>query len=331
MINIKEIMKPCKVDEKKVSHVQKLNEIKKSHRYTVEQKLDGVHVQIIGCRAFSTKVSKVTGELIEKTKHLKHILSGFIDDGLIIEGEAYIPGKKVNAVTKYLNKKDGDVAYDMQVNNEEYLHFKIFNIRRTSEGANLDDCSWYTRRHLMNDLVFDNPYISVNPSFICGTIDVEKFIDDILMAGEEGVVFKHLHDTYYPGKRPMWNWLKLKQHLDDVDVVITGYEPAQKLTSSTAEDWPYIIDGERVTSNYYHGLIGAIKIGMYTKEGKLVDKGRVSGMTMEERRLFTDMGDRYINDVITIKAMEESEHGKFRHGSFVRLHPDKNPTECIID
>lgn len=330
-IEYAEIMKPCKVDRKKASHVQQLNAVKKSPNYTVEKKLDGVHVLIVGGRIFSTKVSKVTGQLIEKTEHLKHLIPYFIDGPRILEAECYIPGKKVNAVTKYLNKKRGEEGYALQVKNDEFLHLKIFDVQRTGTGVWLTNSHWGFRRDVLAKYQFDSPYISVNPSFNCNEIDVEAFIDEILSNGEEGVVFKNKVDRYYPGKRPMWNWIKLKQEMDDVDVVITGYEPAQKLTTSTAADWPYIINGERVTSNYYHGLIGAIKIGMYDKEGNLVDKGRVSGMDDETRRLFTNLGDRYIGEVITIRAMEESEHGKFRHGSFVRIHPDKNAKECIIE
>lgn len=289
---------------------------------------------IIGDRCFSTKESKVTGFPIEKTEHIPHIMDHFGGgkfDGWIIEGEAYLPGKKVNDVTKILNVKDPAKAIERQQCGN-FIHLRIFDVLRIN-GEDLIETDWIDRRARMNSIlpyVIDSPYIKTNQSHICAEIDTESYIEDILTAGGEGVVIKNLHDHYYPGKRPAWNWTKVKAELDNVDVFITGYEPPTK--EFTGKDTPkYYEDGIPVSKYYAKNWIGALKIGVYGPNGQVVDMGRVSGMPEIVRAAFSETPDEYLGQVITIKAMERSPEGKFRHGSFVAIHPDKNAKDCLLE
>lgn len=329
------IMKPSKVDSRKVSHVKKLEEIKHSSNYTIEEKLDGVHIVMYGDRAFSIKESKVTGCPIEKTEAIPQIVSLFKKYPLlIVEGECYLPGKKVPAVVSIINS-DPQKALAKQITGN-VLHFKVFDIIRDIDGTWMTDCTWEERSARLAmiyvELQVDNyhPYVDLNIVSNCTEVNVEEYIYNILSKDGEGVVFKNKKDKYYPGKRPMWNWVKVKAAIDDIDVFITGYESATRLyTGDNLEGWKYWEHGEAVTKSYYLGLVGSIKIGMYDDKGNIVDKGRVSGMTDAVRLELSTNGDRYLNEVIKIKAMEKTEDGKFRHGSFVDFHPDKNAKDCI--
>lgn len=333
---VHQIMKPSKVDKRKESHVKKLEELMKSSTHTIEEKLDGIHVVIIGGQCFSTKESKVTGLPIEKTFHIPHIMKEFQREefeGCIIEGEAFLPGKKVNDVTKILNVKDSEKAVKRQQEANEYVHLRIFDMVQF-KGMDLIGHSWEERRALMHTVLpelINSAYTDVNPSFICSEVDTEKMLENILCAGGEGIVIKNLKDHYYPGKRPAWNWTKVKAELDDVDVFITGYElPTKEFTGKDAPKY-FDEEGNPISKYYAMNWIGALKIGMYGPNGQVVDMGRVSGMPEIVRAEISKDREGYIGQVITIKAMERSPEGKFRHGSFKGIHPDKNAKDCLVE
>ena len=52
--------------------------------------------------------------------------------------------------------------------------------------------------------------------------DAEKFYNEALKAGEEGVIVKDLDAFYVPGRRVAGGWLKVKPVMENLDVVIVG-------------------------------------------------------------------------------------------------------------
>ena len=75
-------------------------------------------------------------------------------------------------------------------------------------------------------------------------------------------------------------------------------------------------------------LIGSIKFGQY-RDGILVPFGSCSGISDKIRTEFSNNPEKFVGQVMTIKAQERTESGAFRHPVFVRMRPDKNPEECI--
>jgi ATP-dependent DNA ligase len=53
-------------------------------------------------------------------------------------------------------------------------------------------------------------------------------------------------------------------------------------------------------------------------------------MSNDMRREFGQNFDQYKGQVVEIHAFEQFVSGALRHPSFVRLRPDKLPTECIF-
>jgi ATP-dependent DNA ligase len=326
-------MKPCKLDFSKKSHAAKLEEaLRDGSGYIAEEKLDGCHYLMIGGRFFSTRISDVTGWPVEKTHNFPH-LTEFLDklgvNDLILDGEICLPGKKSQDVISIT----GSYPEIAVINQQEFgwVEYRVFDILRTPNGEWLFQKPWVERRQLLEDLfelTLDGcTYLKLNPVQL---YNKKAFLYDVINQGAEGIVLKDVNGKYYPGKRPMWNWIKVKQE-DSDDAIIIGFEPpTRNYTGKNINGWQYWgDDGAPVTKHYAMKWIGAIILGKY-KEGNLVRIGTCSGMTEHQRTLFTDHPDEYIGKVARIKMMERTNDGNYRHPSFIDIHPDKHPEECIL-
>jgi ATP-dependent DNA ligase len=122
---------------------------------------------------------------------------------------------------------------------------------------------------------------------------------------------KWLDAPYGSGKRGA-GWWKLKPQAT-VDVVVMGYKPGE---------------------GSFEGLVGAIMFGQYDN-GKLIYRGKCSGMDLTERYDFTENADDYIGTVIEVAHMglmePSSEYplGAFRHPQFKRTRPDRNAESVV--
>lgn len=147
-----------------------------------------------------------------------------------------------------------------------------------------------------------------NPRY---TEDFDGVYQELLEAGVEGAILKHVDQEYALGRRAK-RWLKLKAE-DTYDVVVTGYTRGQ---------------------GKYEGLIGAIGFGAYNSDGDLQYVGRCSGMSDAERVLWTENEESLVGTVIEVKANELVGSGVFRtprHPQYVRMRDDKNAEECTME
>ncbi len=333
---ILEVMKPCRINKDNPNHVSKLNSIMSNgSSYAAEEKIDGCHYVMIENRFFSTRISVKTGVPVEKTANLPHLAEAFktLDmNGLILDGEITMPGGKSQDVITITGCLP-DLAVDKQVEGK-YLHYTVFDLLRAPKGNWTADLHWAARRQLLEELFsyIDSPYIHLSKVVYK---DKRQFLDYILDQGGEGIVLKHIEATYHPGKRTMWNWVKVKVESTD-DVVIMGFEPPTKeYTGKEVKSWPYWSLGEDdmdcpVTRYYHLDWIGAVVIGKYKEDGELVKLGTCSGMDDSTRADMTAHPEKYVGKVAQIRLMEKTPDGAYRHPAFVSLHADKNAKECVL-
>ena len=345
-----EPMKPCKVDKRKPSHVQKLERAMTGEDYFLEYKIDGYGGISIDHRLFSIILGKHTKLPAEKSEHLPHIIRDLqkLPKSIILHGEIYYPGRKCNLVTSIIGGYASTAIFKTEKLVREmppltlptyvqgvtrpqkgYLRYVLYDILRDAEDNWLLDLPYEERRIILEEVFnsYSFDFIDLNRVY---TSNFDNILDEIFAQGLEGAVLKSKKGKYIPGKRPAWNQIKVKQEKTD-DVVIMGYnDPVRLSTSGNPDTWLYWENGEMVSSHYYHNLIGSLRIGKYDALGELIHIGNVSGMTHAQRVNFTNNKDKYIGRVIKIKAMEDGMHKAYRHGSFVELHPDKNPKECKL-
>lgn len=324
------VMKPAQVKKEDEKAKKKLSLLLQDPNYALEEKVDGCHYKMIGYRFFST-------DNVEKTNNFPHLRTFFQKlkmFNLILDGEIHYPGKTSQYATHVTGASES-AAKSFQ-ESAGYIHYTIFDLLRTPK-SNWTLRNTYQERRKMLEYFYN--------SFIKGT-DMEEFIhlvpmqidnkqrylDSLIDSGLEGGVLKKLDSQYIMGKKPMWQWMKIKQE-DEVDLVVIGYEPPKvEYTGKNLESWPYWknINGidRPVTEFYYNNWIGSIVFGAYIN-GTLTRICSASGFSKDLRRQISETPDLYLNRVARITFMEKTDDGYPRHPAFKNWHETKTPEECI--
>lgn len=327
--------------------------------YIAEEKWDGSRYSSIFGRFFSRRISDVDGIPVEKTDRIPHLAEHLsIFPGIILDGELYIPGKTSNEVTSILGAK-ADKAIERQEEQGNLLYM-VYDILML-EGEWLIDKPWHERRAVLERVfpMVANDYMKLSQYV---RTDKKEFLESILARGGEGVMLKNVNGKYVPGKKPAKNWIKVKTEIDD-DVVIIGFKDAvREYTGKEIETWSYWLnpsgekelvlstyevldvklleDGEQVympiegwvpvTKFFFNDWVGAVKFGKFNEHGNLIELGECSGITEELRKDMSENPDKYIGEVMEIKAMQKTKDGFYRHPQFSRMRDDKNASECVL-
>lgn len=319
------------------------------------EKIDDEHIYL-----FARTKSKKTGELVEKSANVPHIIEwakSLPNDSIII-GEIYVPGGKSNDVTKIMGCTPEN-AIKRQKSNDYggFIHYYIFDCIRFN-GEDLCNTGFLTRFEKFENWFFKqdvNVYISLAPLY---KNNFEQNLHNIFAKGGEGMVFKKIDAIYEPGKRPTRTYFKMKEHMDSIDLVCIGLEdPIRTYTGKEIETWQYWVqrgkmdqDGnylwhdyygyhykdyqhnpnlwEPVTKPWFFGWKNAMTLGLY-KDGKLIEVGKVaSGLTDAIREDMAINPENYLNHVIECEAMSTTKDGALRHPVFIKVREDKNPEDC---
>lgn len=300
---------------------------------------------------FSRNTSVTTGCLTEKGDNVPHIVNALkvVPPKTILIGEIYYPGKTSKSVTEIMGcladkaierqKKKGNIHY--------YIHDIIYY-----DGYNLINVSAEIRYKILEKIFYLHgldKYDFLELAKI-ETENIEDKINEALAAGEEGMVLKKKTGVYTPGKRPVWETIKIKK-VDYADVVISDIVFGS-IESSTKEPetWQYWArenenkydlykgnyfgteDMIPVTKWFYLGMKTTLILSAFDEEGNLKEIGRIkSGISDEMIYDMNDCPEKYINHVAAIQCMQldKKEH-TIRHGFFKQLRDDKNPDECTL-
>lgn len=322
-------MKPATVDDTNEKQVDRLHKLLLSDEYDVEEKIDGCHYLTYGCRLFST-------EGCEKTDNYPHLRDFFIHlnmPNIILDGEINYPGKTSQFVTRVTGAgADQAVAFQEDTG---YIHYTMWDILRTPKGTWLLDKPYRERRQILEQFYARfikgtslEQYIHLTDRRTSGK---KEFYEEIIASGREGVVLKKIDSCYILGKKPMWQWMKLKQQ-DEADFFISGFEtPKVEYTGKNLADWPYWkeVNGELtpVTKYYYMDWIGAIELSAYV-DGVVTKVCTCSGITEELRATISQNKQVFLNRVVKVTFMEKTEAGYPRHPRFKQFHESKQAAEC---
>lgn len=324
-----QVMKPAHIDEDNGNHLKRMEQILIASDYAAEEKIDGCHYLCYGGRFMST-------DNVEKTANYPHLWEFFAKlylPNLILDGEINYPGKTSQFCTRVTGANPG--AAKAFQSSYGLIHYTIWDILRTPKGTWLINVPYKQRREILEQF-YDRfirgtsmeKYIHLTDM---RTTDKKAFFEDIIASGREGVVLKKLDSLYVMGKKPMWQWMKLKQK-DTADLIITGYkEPTVEYNGKNIETWPYWKDVRNemrpVTKDYYNGWIGALELGAYVN-GELVFICTCSGLDEELKATISSNRNMFLGKVVKISYMEKTEAGYPRHPRFEMFHESKMPEEC---
>ncbi len=187
-----------------------------------EYKLDGARVQIHiskgDVRIWSRRLTEVTESLPDVSQQIKTRL----DVGsAILEGEVVAvshdgrPLPFQHLMRRFRRRHDVDKQIQ-KIPTELYLFDLLY-----LDGESLIDKPYTERRTILSNLT-DGIHLVRN----IVTSDVsaaEKLLEEAVQLGHEGLVAKNLKGTYTPGIRGK-KWLKIKQVMESLDLVITEAE-----------------------------------------------------------------------------------------------------------
>lgn len=192
----------------------------------VEYKYDGFRMQIHkdkDIKIFTRRLENVTKQFPEVVDFIKKNVKGksFIIDGEAVgfdsKSKKYLPFQNIS---QRIKRKYGIT----ELSKKMPVELNIFDILYY-EGKNLIKEKFEKRRKLLEKIVKPVPFKAILAKNIVtkNAKEVQKFYDESLKAGNEGVMFKKLDAPYKPGAR-VGHMVKLKGEREALDLVITGAE-----------------------------------------------------------------------------------------------------------
>jgi DNA ligase-1 len=187
-----------------------------------EYKLDGARVQIhvseSDVRIWSRRLTEVTESLPDIVQLIKAKLdvhSAILEGEVVAVGHDGRPLPFQHLMRRFRRRHDVDKQIQ-KIPTELYLFDLLYK-----DGESLIDKPYTERRRALSELT-DGIHLVTN----IVTSDVsaaEKLLEEAIELGHEGLVAKNLEGTYTPGIRGK-KWLKIKQVMEPLDLVITEAE-----------------------------------------------------------------------------------------------------------
>jgi DNA ligase 1 len=245
--------------------------IEKLGKCAVESKYDGFRVLISKdndkIKIFSRQSEDITDmfpEIIEAAKtHLKA-------KKCFVEGEALAFNEETQEYYPFQITIQRKRKYDIEKKAKEYpLKLFVFDIVFV-DGKNLMKEAFKERRKKLEEIVKEGGIIQLSEmKIINDPKELEKFFEEKISQGLEGIIAKDLNAPYIAGARK-FSWIKLKRSykgtLDDtLDLVIIGY---------------YSGKGKRTQFG-----LGALLVGAYNKEKDIFESIAKIGTGMTEEVL----------------------------------------------
>ena len=162
------------------------------------------------------------------------------------------------------------------------------------------------------------------PSVRADSVDqLERYFDEAMARGNEGLMIKDLESPYMPGRRGRW-WLKLKRELATLDVVVTAAEFGHGKRIHVLSDYTFAVrKGEELVN------IGKAYSGLTDKEIAELTEWFLAHTTADHGHL-REVEPKIVLEVAFNAIMRSDRHGSgfaLRFPRIVRVRHDKLPEE----
>ena len=303
----------------------------------VEEKLDGFRVIIHkdkNVKLFTRNLEDVTNQFPDVVGVIKDIK----EDKFILDSEVVGYDKKTG---KYLPFQNISIRikrkYDIEKMQEEYpVEINVFDILYYKK--NLMDTKLKERREVLEKIIKEKKgKIKLTKKIISDNKkEIEKFFENALKNGREGIMVKNLDSLYKPG-RYVNGWGKLKKILEPLDLVIVKAEygtgkRAGSLTSFTlsCKDKDNYLEVGKVSTGVkekddeltYAELTKLLKPLIIREHEKMIDvkpkiileigyeeiqksSAYTSGYALRFPRVLRLRNDKDLNEINTIKDVEK--------------------------
>ncbi len=236
-------------------------------------------------RIFTRRLDEVTNQFPEVQQYVKKFVNA---KTFIIDSEAVGYDKKTKRYTSFQNIGQRiKRKYDIEKMAEELpVEINAFDILYYN-GESMIDEPLEKRTKLLRKIIKEEKwkFVAAKQLITDDEKKAQKFYEDAIEEGEEGVMIKNLHSPYKPGAR-VGDMLKLKPAANELDLVITGAEYGT---------------GKR------GGWLTSFNVACRDSSGELLEIGRVSTGIKEK----SEEGTSYDDMTKLLKPLITAEKGKF--------------------
>jgi bifunctional non-homologous end joining protein LigD len=197
--------------------------------------------------------------------------------------------------------------------------YLIFDLLRL-DGLDLLAMPYEQRREVLAELALDGARWTVPPSFDDGQATLEASQE----YGLEGVVAKRLGSAYRPGTRSP-DWIKVKSDQTG-DFVVGGWRPGARALGALLVGVPAAGGGLTYRGRVGGGISAAAERALLSAVNPLVTQRSPFGDSIPREDSRTAVWVRP-EVVVEVKFGERTRDGRLRFPRFVRLRPDKAPSD----
>ncbi|MDR7439247.1 MAG: ATP-dependent DNA ligase [Armatimonadota bacterium] len=289
--------------------------------WLAEDKYDGIRVQVhrAGDRValYSRTLDDITGSFPELVPDLRALAETYVADGELVawREERALP---FQALQRRLRRQDpADLVHRVPV------VLMLFDLLRLGD-EDLLDAPLRERRKALSALRFTDRVRLARAEEVREVEAIVCRFREARERGNEGLVLKRVDAPYRPGRRGRL-WLKLKEEMATLDVVVVAVERGHGKRAGVLSDYTFAVrDGAalRVVGKAYSGLTDReiAELTRWFEAHTLRDCGRLK---LVEPRIVLEVAF----DAVTRSDRHDSGYA-LRFPRIKRLRPDKSPQEA---
>jgi DNA ligase-1 len=232
-----------------------------------EYKYDGIRAQLhkFGgqVRIFSRRLEDISGSFPEIAEDALKIPHEFVLDGEIVPFKDGRP-LSFQLLQRRLRRKS-EFEQAAKTAPVTYFAFDVLSVN----GRDVHPLPLSERSRHLEELLKGSRIVTAQRSHVNTSEQLEKLFRESRELGYEGLVVKDPKSPYTPGKRGRF-WLKLKEELDTLDVVIVAAEFGHGKRAGVISDYTFAVrsDGQLKTIGKAYSGLTDLEIDVMTRKLK---------------------------------------------------------------
>ena len=290
-----------------------------------EYKLDGARIQIHksgrDVRIFSRRLTDVTESLPEVVEVIRREVK---HREIIMEGEVIALGKDGNPLPfQHLMRRFRRVYGVERIAESIPVELCLFDLIYI-DGESLIDVPYVERRRRLKEAAGG---ISLTKQIITDDpAEAERFLEEAVDKGHEGLMAKRLNSPYTPGVRGK-HWLKIKKTLEPLDLVIIAAEYGTGRRHRWLSDY-HLAARDKETGEFL--MLGKTFKGLTDREMEEMTR-RLKQIAVEERGHIVIVKPQIVVEVAYNEIQESPRYRSgmaLRFARITRIRDDKGPEEA---
>jgi len=290
-----------------------------------EYKLDGARIQIHKSgrkvRIFSRRLTDVTRSLPEIVEIIQREVK---PKEAIMEGEVIALGRNGNPLPfQHLMRRFRRVYSIERMAENIPVELFLFDLIYV-DGESLLDMPYLERRRRLKEAAGG---ISLTKQLITkDPVEAERFLEEAVDEGHEGLMAKRLTSPYTPGVRGK-HWLKIKKTLEPLDLVIIAAEYGTGRRHRWLSDY-HLAARDEETGEFL--MLGKTFKGLTDREMEEMTR-RLKRIALEERGHIVIVKPEIVVEVAYNEIQESPRYRSgmaLRFARITRIRDDKSPEEA---